>query len=230
LFTTRQLQLRGAETDGDWVHVVRSVGGTPDRLMRIRQVHGRTIRRISAEDVRNGAAASTPDADALISNVPDVILAVQVADCVPMLLCDTRTGVAAAVHAGWRGTCAGIAGATVAAMARDFGCAAADVRVAIGPSIGACCYEVGDELIDAFRRHGAREENLRRWFTRTRHGSLRLDLWAANRDHLIDAGVPSGHIATARLCTQTHVDLFHSYRAAGPAAGRMAAAVKVPRI
>ena len=154
--------------------------------------------------------------------------AVQVADCVPVLMADRRTGVAAAVHAGWRGTSAGITRAAVEALAREFSTEPRDLTVAIGPSIGACCYEVGDELLDEFRRDGAGDDELSRWFHRAQNGRLQLDLWTANREQLVRAGVSPDRIFLARLCTQTHAGVFDSYRAAGAAAGRMAALIRVP--
>jgi YfiH family protein len=183
---------------------------------------------VSAIDVENGAAAVRPEADAVISDVADAVLAVQVADCVPMLMADDRLGVAGAVHAGWRGTCAGIAAAAVGALAREFGSRAGDLQVAVGPSIGACCYEVGGEVLDAFRSAGAGDRDLARWFTRTSTGSLRLDLWTANCDQLVAAGVPREHVHLSRLCTRTHAEVFDSYRAHGAGAGRMVAAIRVP--
>jgi YfiH family protein len=145
-----------------------------------------------------------------------------------MLIVDGRQKVAGAVHAGWRGTCAAVGAGAVSALSREFGSRPDDLIVAFGPSIGACCYEVGDELVHAFRQAGASEPDLCRWFTRTESGSLRLDLWAANRDQLTRAGVAPDHIYLSRLCTQTHADLFDSYRVAGPRAGRSIAAVRVP--
>ena len=113
-------------------------------------------------------------------------------------------------------------------MTRELGTDPGDLVVAIGPSIGACCYTVGSELIEAFRSGGATEEQLARWFSRTASGDLRLDLWTVNRDQLLAAGVPADRIFTAGLCTQTNADTFDSYRAAGPNAGRMAAIIAVP--
>jgi copper oxidase (laccase) domain-containing protein len=118
--------------------------------------------------------------------------------------------------------------ATVEAMAREFGTAPGDLVVAIGPSIGACCYTVGAELIDAFRAGGAGDAQLSRWFSRAANGDLRLDLWTVNRDQLLDAGVRADRIFTAGVCTQSNADTFDSYRAAGGHAGRMAALIAVP--
>jgi len=231
-FTTRQLRLRPA-TPADpqlmaWTHAAESVGAGLAQLVRIRQVHGRGVRVLRRGETGADNASDRPEADALVANEPGLLLAVQVADCVPLLMADRRSGAAGAVHAGWRGTCAGVARAAVEAMTREFGTTPGDVVAAIGPSIGACCYEVGDEVHDAFRSAGASARQLARWFSRTANGSLRLDLWTVNRDQLVDAGVAGDHIHVARLCTRTHAHIFESYRAEGAAAGRMAALIRVP--
>jgi YfiH family protein len=231
LFTTKQLQLRSSTPDPQliaWTQAAASLGAGLDQVMRIKQVHGRTVRVLRQGEIRSGDVQDRPEADAVVANEPDLVLAVQVADCVPMLMADRRSGAVAAVHAGWRGTCAGVAAAAVDAMTREFGTTPHDLVVAIGPSIGACCYEVGDELLDAFRQAGASDDNLARWFSRTSTGSLRLDLWTVNHDQLVDAGVLADHVYIARLCTQTHAQVFESYRADGAAAGRMAALIRVP--
>ena len=227
VFTTRQLQLHVPDTLRAWELVAEAAGSAADQLCRIKQVHGRAIRVVRQEEITPDAQAARPEADAVISNASGAVLAVQVADCVPMLLVDTRRPAAAAVHAGWRGTCAGIGAATVEALSREFGSKPSDLMVAIGPSIGACCYEVGPELLDAFRAAGGTEQQLSRWFIRAA-GALRLDLWAANVDQLIAAGVSGDRIHLSELCTQTNAEIFDSYRAAGTSAGRMIAAVRVP--
>ena len=238
LFTTRQLPLRAtnvspetspAAVETAWAHAAASVGATPDAVMRVKQVHGRQVRVLKAGGVGPDATTARPEADALVSNEPGLVLVVQVADCVPVLMADGRTGAAGAAHAGWRGTAAGVTRATVETMARALGTDPRDLIAAIGPSIGACCYTVGAELIDAFRSGGASEDQLGRWFSRTASGDLRLDLWTANRDQLLSAGVGGDRIFVAGLCTQTHADTFDSYRAQGAKAGRMAALIAVPR-
>lgn len=228
VFTTRQLQLRSSDDERAWQYVAASVGGTKDRVLRVNQVHGKTVRIVRACAVEDGDLTLRPQGDAVISDVPGAVLAVQVADCVPMLIADPRQGVAGAIHAGWRGTCAGIGAATIAQLVNQFGCLPKELHVALGPSIGACCYEVGDELLQTFVDAGATQRELARWFTRTGAGSLRLDLWAANREQLIGAGVDPDRIYLSRLCTQTHVDVFESYRVEGACAGRMVAAIRVP--
>ena len=228
LFTTRQLQLHTSDVEHAWQLAAESVDAKPQHLFRIKQVHGRAVRVVCAGDVTAQGIAARPEADAIVSNVPGVALAVQVADCVPMLVADRRQSVAAAIHAGWRGTAAGIAVETIATLQREFGSRPDDLIVACGPSIGTCCYEVGRELVDAFRAAGASDEQIGRWFSEPVAGKLRLDLWQATHDQLVAAGVPAAQIQMSRLCTQTHADVFHSYRAAGPRAGRIIGIVRVP--
>lgn len=229
LFTTAQLQLRSAALSPDaWRQAAASLGVEVDVVRRVKQVHGAAVRIISAETVREADPAVPPEGDALVCHVPGQVLAVQVADCVPLLIADPRTGAVAAVHAGWRGTAAGIARAAVDTLSREFGVRPQDLVAAIGPSIGACCYQVGDELPDAFREAGASEEQVAAWFSRDGDERWRLDLWTANVDQLVDAGVRRDQVYLSGLCTQTHADIFDSYRAQGAAAGRMAALVRVP--
>ena len=133
----------------------------------------------------------------------------------------------AAVHAGWRGTAANAVGAAVSAMTREFGVRADTLVAAIGPSIGACCYEVGEELLSAFTAAGHPPGDLANWFAR-RGRRLRLDLWRANADLLVRAGLPAGHVYVAGLCTKTHGDVLESFRVDGLRAGRMAAIIVAP--
>jgi YfiH family protein len=233
-FTTKQLQLRPSPSEPDerylqaWQQAAAAVGARLEQVMRVKQVHSSLVHVI---DNTHGAPldpATRPEADAILSNRSDLVLAVQVADCVPILLADRVNGAVAAVHAGWRGTSAGIAHAAVRTMAQRFGTRPADLVAAIGPSIGPCCYAVGESVRARFQEATATEDEIARWFTRSDNGALRLDLWAANRDHLEGAGVTAAKIHVSGLCTQTHAAIFESYRVDGERAGRMAALVRVP--
>ncbi len=233
LFTTRQLALRPVEGRPDqaeraWAQAAASLGASLDQVRRVKQVHGRTVRVLARTESLACDADDRPEADAQVSDRPNLVLAVQVADCVPLLIADSRTGAVAAVHAGWRGTCAGIAGAAVAAMAQAFAAQPQDLVAAIGPSIGGCCYEVGTDVLEAFRANGVSDGDLSRWFSRMTSGSLALDVSAANRDQLQAAGVPVSQIYVAGLCTRTHAAVFDSYRAAKEHAGRMGGLIRVP--
>jgi YfiH family protein len=224
MFTSKQLQLPAAE---GWAAAAVSVGGTAAQVRRVRQVHGNVVRVLARGETHDDDAEAKPDGDAVVSNVPGLVLAVLVADCVPIVVADRDSGAAGAIHAGWRGTCARVGPAAVEHMRRHFGTEPSDLTVAIGPSIGPDDYEVGESLIEAFQQAGHGAADLARWFRR-RASQLSLDLWAANRDQLIDAGVPDQQISVCGLSTLAHPDIFDSYRAAGDRAGRMAALVAVP--
>jgi YfiH family protein len=223
VFTSKQLQL---PAEG-WAAAAASVGGTAEQVRRVKQVHGNIVRVLTRGQTRADDADAKPDGDAVISNVPGLVLAVLVADCVPIVVADRDSGAAGAIHAGWRGTCARVGPTAVEQMHRHFGTEPSDLTVAIGPSIGPDDYEVGEQLIEAFQQAGHGAGDLARWFRR-RASQLSLDLWAANRDQLIDAGVPEKQISICGLSTLAHPEVFDSYRAAGDRAGRMAAVVAVP--
>ena len=173
------------------------------------------------------ASDQKPDGDAIVSNQPGLVLAVMVADCVPILLADSRTGAVGAVHAGWRGTCAGVAPAAIGRLTSEFGTRPGDLIAAIGPSIGPDDYEVGEPLVEAFRNAGHSPGDITRWFLH-RGTALHLDLWSANRDQLVAAGVSADRIFIAGLSTLAHPEVFDSFRAEGAQAGRMAALIRVP--
>jgi hypothetical protein len=224
LFTSKQLALPDGES---WKAAAASVGTSPDRVMRVKQVHGNTVRVLRRGEVPEDAAGMRPDGDAIVSNHPGLVLAVMVADCVPILIVDRRQGAAAAVHAGWRGTCARVAPAAIDVMRREFGTRPDDLIAAIGPSVGPEDYEVGDALLDAFRAAGHDSRDADRWFIRSTT-KPHLDLWTANGDQLIAAGVKSDRVFSCGLSTVAHPEVFDSYRVDGDRAGRMAALVVVP--
>jgi polyphenol oxidase len=140
-----------------------------------------------------------------------------VADCVPLLLHDPVKGVVAALHAGWQGTVGNIAGKGVEAMASMFGSNPKEIRAAIGPSISQCCYEVDAPVRDAFKKAGAAWDLYAR---ESGAGKWQLDLAAANRQQLIDAGLSSGQIESEPLCVCCNQELFFSYRRDGGDTGR----------
>ena len=243
LFTTRQLRLSSA---GDWRRAGDAVGA--EQVATLTQVHGRDVVAIrcgsngawppsvDAAEEPDGVARSGPRGDALVSDDPGVALAVRAADCVPLWMADPRTGAVGAVHAGWRGTAAGAAAAAVDAMTREFGTAPADLIAALGPSIGACCYEVGPEVVDAFAASGHPRHLVDRWFLAppprrdgTGRPGLRLDVAGANRDQLILAGVREQNIHLSGLCTAMHLDVLTSFRAEREKAGRLAGVIRCRR-
>jgi YfiH family protein len=222
LFTSSDVVLRDSEQE--WNAVAVSLGVTRDRLLLVKQVHG-----VDVAVARRGATRdwSRPHADIVITDDPAVAIGVRVADCAPILLYDRGNNVAAAVHAGWRGTAARAAEAGVHALRREFGTNPANLVAAIGPCLGQCCGEVGPEVIDAFRSGGADQPSLDAWFTPGRGDRSLLDLERANHDQLAQAGVKPGAIFVCGLCTKTNPQRLHSYRAARDASGRMLAAIRV---
>lgn len=187
--------------------------------VRASQVHGAVVAVVGATD----GGRVIDGADGLATAEPRVVLAVHAADCVPLLLADPRRHAVAAVHAGWRGTAGGIAVEAVTVMADRFGCQPEDLRVAIGPCIGPCHYEVDEPVIERLRAWPWWEDVV----SRNARGRWQLDLRAANRRQLGDAGVPAVQIETLDWCTFEHPDLFYSYRRDGPT-GQMAALIACP--
>jgi YfiH family protein len=221
LFSSRDVRL--GEGDPEWTAVAGSLGVTADRLRLVKQVHG-----IHVAALRRGEPTpwTRPDADIIVSDDPGVAIGVRVADCAPVLLHDRVKGAVAAAHAGWRGTASGAAGAAVRAMQTTFGSHVSDLVAAIGPCLGACCGEVGPEVVETFRAGGADPASLAAWLTPGAGDRSFLDLERANRDQLIDAGMSPDAIFASGLCTKTHRERLHSYRGDRAAAGRMVGAIR----
>lgn len=171
------------------------------------QVHGDTIRIVAtAEDIGD----SEVRADGVMSNVQRVLAAVKTADCVPVLIGDPKTTAFVAVHAGWRGTVQSIAKKAVTELSNTYGSNPSDLIAAIGPAACVKSYEIGQEVIADFQNNFG--ESSKKYFTPTRDGHALVDLHAANRDQLVDAGVADKNIYTAPFCTMERSDLFFSYR------------------
>jgi YfiH family protein len=191
------------------------------------QVHGADIRIVRDEHQAQARPYATGDedrCDALVSDRPNILLGVKTADCVPILIGDPTSGALAAVHAGWRGTVGASVSHTLDRLAREYGTRSADVRVAIGPAAGACCYEVGAEVIEAFKTHFPDQDDL---FKPTREGHALIDLYEANRRQLISRGVLEERIHTSPLCTMCRNDLFFSYRQEKRAQGKVGRSMAV---
>lgn len=221
LFTTAAVTLRDDESE--WRTVAQELSVESRAIRLLRQVHGRAIAVVRRGDP---VPPARPEADVIVSDDPRSAIGVRVADCAPMLVADRASGAVAAAHAGWRGAMQEVATTAVGAMREAFGSDPANLVVAIGPSLGACCGEMGPDVIDAFREAGHGDEDIARWFTPGPRGRAHLDLPCVNRDQFERAGVPAASIHVAGLCTRCRPDVFHSYRAAGASAGRMLGAIR----
>ncbi len=154
-------------------------------------------------------------ADAVITNREDILLGVQVADCVPIVLFDEKKRIVGAVHAGWRGTAAQILKKTVLAMVDHFGSSPGNILIAFGPSIKGCCYEVGSEVNKAVCiSTGAGE------YSERKKSKFFLDLASANMLQVRSLGVKEDNIWVSEECTFCNPDRYHSYRYHGNHAGR----------
>ena len=198
------------KVDENLRRVASAVGAQREDLFAAYQVHGRAVTVVDAQ------TAPRPRCDVLITASPARTLMLRYADCTPVLLVDPVRRCVAAVHAGWRGSAVRAAGAAVEALSNAFGSVPGDLLAGIGPAIGPCCYEVGQDVVEAF---ADRPELF---------SGGKLDLWESNRQALIDAGVVPGQIEVASICTQCESDRFFSHRAnGGQPAGRFAALIRL---
>jgi polyphenol oxidase len=226
-----------------------SLGAHKMRAVGLRQIHSDIIHVVGSADVPQGERA--PQGDALITCEPGVLLVVQTADCIPILLADTKHHAVAAIHSGWRGTAQRIAEKTLGRMQMEFGTRPQDVRAALGPGIGACCYEVGHDVVKEFAAKfpkgrewfagpfdalegGDNDPNWLPWLTMRPPGHappaprVQLNLIAANRAILRAAGIAADKIQSSGFCTSCRTDLFFSYRRERTT-GRLMAAIGIRR-
>ena len=183
-----------------------AVFGCEMQLATVWQVHGHAIKTVKD---KTHIADSDERADAIVSDLKNILVGVKTADCVPLLLGDPKTGAFSAVHAGWRGTVQSIVKKAVAKMLDLYGADPKNLICALGPAASGSNYEIGKEVIDAFAENFANSE---KYLTPTRDGHALVDLHLANRDQLIDVGVRDENILTAPFCTMDRPDLFFSYR------------------
>ena len=204
-----------------------AIGALEDALVAGEQVHGDAVAVVGPEDRgRDWSRWSPgiPSTDCLVTASPGVVLSCYVADCVPVFLVHETGRAVGLVHAGWRGVARRAPMKAVETLCRAFNLKPDDLLAGIGPSIGACCYEVGPEVAEACQAAAKSAEVVRP----ARDGRLRLDLKEACRKELEMAGLAPGSIFVSTLCTSCRCDLFFSYRAARGTTGRMAALIFIP--
>jgi hypothetical protein len=191
----------------NWCELKQALALPRITIITARQVHGDAVLKVSRGDEKLAGIG-----DGLMTDAPNLCVGVMTADCVPLLFVEPTRKVAVAVHAGWRGTAAGIAPRAVTLMKEVYRIDPAALHVAMGPSIGPCCYEVGTEVAEQIAVHW-REELMDAWRPEGVKG--RLDLRALNEAQLLGAGIPQSHIRKIGPCTACHVGDFFSYRKEG---------------
>jgi len=225
-FSTRRgerndFSLGPSDSPNPMIHMNRArflaaIGAPGWPIIKLKQIHSGIV--VDVDDT--SAASVAVPGDAVVTSIPGIALAVQTADCVPILIAHADGRAIAAIHAGWRGTAARIARSAVARLIEKFSLEAKSLYAAIGPHIGVCCYEVGDEVaggiadLEAIER---REE----WM------KPHLNLASANRRQLLEAGIPETQIETSSIWTKCRMDLFHSYRRDGRRMGHMLSVIGI---
>lgn len=220
-------------------------GNSNTPIVSLRQFHSNLVVAVSDKD----ANRTTPrKADGAITATPGILVAIQTADCVPVLVADPKRRVVGAFHAGWRGTVKRIVELGIGRMRLEFGCRPEDMIAAIGPCVGQCCYAVGEEVLSEFESQFVYARELFRevfdsdpvrqkypmlFLTQRGPGhspigpAMHLDLVEANRRQLLDAGLKRSAISTTGGCTSCQTDLFFSHRASRGHAGRMMSVIGI---
>lgn len=185
------------------------------------QVHGDQVLVLKRGEDRPDES-SLPNADAIVSSVPALPIAMFFADCLPLYFWDPVSKAGGMAHAGWRSTMLDIGPKTVETLGREFGSRAEELLVAFGPSIGPCCFQVGPDVEGPFH------EKFGAGVVRKSEGKTTVDLWEANRLALLKKGVKGGNMEVAGECTSCQRQLYFSYRRDKGETGRMAGVIKLP--
>ncbi len=200
----------------------RTINIETDQIIFPKQTHSATIKIIGQDYLKadeHEKKAFLMETDAVITNIQGICLGAKTADCVPILLYDSKNKVISAVHAGWRGTLKGILSETIQLMISEFGSDPSEIIAGIGPSISPEVYEVGKDVWIHF------DKKYLQFVPNNSDDKCFLDLWKANRDQLNESGVPEEQTELAGLCTYSNPETFFSARRDGPKTGRMATGI-----
>ncbi|MBS4030038.1 MAG: peptidoglycan editing factor PgeF [Clostridiales bacterium] len=202
-----------------------AIGYAPEAVVTGQQVHGHRVTVVTARTKGRGhlqAADAIPGTDGLVTVEPEIVLMAHSADCTVLFFYDPVHVCIGLAHAGWRGAVAGMGPAMIDAMAVQ-GCLRENIRVALSPTIGPCCYRVGVELTECV------PHKYQQTLNRRKDGEIFFNLPELQQLSLLDAGVSKANIITSRYCTHCHTDLFFSHRAAGGVTGRMAGVISLQK-
>ena len=201
-----------------------AVGFSVENIVTSDQTHTANVRVVTEADRGNGITKPRPytDVDGMITNVPGLVLATFYADCVPLYFIDPVRKAIGLSHSGWRGTAAHIGAVTVRKMQEEYGSLPEDIYGAIGPSICQECYEVSEDVIFEFQKTFP-EESWKKLFYRKENGKYQLNLWEANRQIMLEAGLTEEHISLPGLCTCCNPEFLFSHRASRGKRGNLGA-------
>lgn len=204
--------------------LAEAVGFSVENIVTSDQTHTANLRVITEADRGNGITKPRPytDVDGMITNVPGLVLATFYADCVPLYFIDPVRKAIGLSHSGWRGTAAHIGAVTVRRMQEEYGSLPEDIYGAIGPSICQECYEVSEDVILEFQKTFP-EQSWRDLFYRKENGKYQLNLWEANRQIMLEAGLIEEHISLPGLCTCCNPEFLFSHRASRGKRGNLGA-------
>lgn len=204
-----------------------AVGYDFHKLVASAQDHHTVVRRVTSKEAGIGITKprDLQSVDGLITNEPGVVLVTYYADCTPLYFVDPVKKAIGLSHAGWRGTVAEMGRCTVEAMVKEFGTDPKDIIAAIGPSIGQCCYEVDDPVVNAIRKLDYIPEEA--VLEPKDNGRFQLNLWELNKRIIAHAGVPEEQIHFGGVCTRCHSDLLYSHRVMGVQRGGLAAMLSI---
>lgn len=204
--------------------LAEAVGFSVENIVTSDQTHTVNVRVITEADRGNGITKPRPytDVDGMITNVPGLVLATFYADCVPLYFIDPVRKAIGLSHSGWRGTAAHIGAVTVRKMQEEYGSLPEDIYGAIGPSICQECYEVSEDVILEFQKTFP-EQSWRDLFYRKENGKYQLNLWEANRQIMLEAGLIEEHISLPGLCTCCNPEFLFSHRASRGKRGNLGA-------
>lgn len=205
-----------------------AVGFNEQQTIWTSQTHTTNVRRVTKAETGCGLFRERPyqDVDGLITNESGCVLVCFMADCVPVLLADPKKHAVGCIHSGWRGTVHNIENSVIEELHKAYDSDPSDLYAAIGPSICSDCYEVGEEVMQAFAQ-AYPEKYHSQLFRPGRESHFQLDLWSAVRINLIEAGVPAGHIGVTDICTRCNSNHLYSHRAHGLARGSLAGLIEL---
>ena len=207
--------------------IAQCMGASKDAFVCSDQTHTTNIKKVTKEDA--GCGVTRPktyqDVDGLITNVPGLVLSTFFADCVPLYFVDPVHRAIGMSHSGWRGTVGRMGRATILAMGQEYGTKPEDLICAIGPSICKDCYEVSEDVAEAFAAEFKGQEE--KILEAKGNGKYQLDLWKANEIVLLEAGVKKSHLAVTNLCTCCNPELLFSHRASHGKRGNLGAFLRL---